>query len=387
METGRREAHRRRTAGRAATVLAVAGVPKKGCNRAAFRVPSVGRRTARHYPVRPADTMKLKLLIGSIISAVFLYLAFRGIQWSVLLDILKRTNVVYLIPAVASTVVQLYLRAYRWGFMLRPVKPVPTRRLFSAASIGYMANNVLPARLGEFVRAHVLGRQENISRTASFATIIYERVADVFALLVMLWFVLLRASGPEWLRETGWWLLALNVVSLAALILLDRYGAWFSRLLEKIIRPLPTGFQQKILRTFNRFVSGLQAVSSIRTSLAVVVSSAAVWLVTLAGIYFCFGALDIKLPPLATLTLQVLVAFGTMIPSAPAYLGTTQYACVVGLALYGVGRSEALAYSILYHATIFFPVTLLGFYFLWRARMRLGDLSRRAQPADNQENQ
>jgi hypothetical protein len=128
-------------------------------------------------------------------------------------------------------------------------------------------------------------------------------------------------------------------------------------------------------------------VSSARASLAVVWTSILVWLSTLGGIYFCFGALNLEVPLLATVTVQVLVAFGTMIPSAPAYLGTTQYACIVGLALYGIGKSEALAYSILYHATIFFPVTILGFYFLWRAQMRIGDLSRRAQPPDDQINQ
>ena len=344
-------------------------------------------RKTRRRLFLPDNIMKLKLLIGCVISAVFLYLAFRGIQWSVLVDILKNTNVAYLIPAVLSTVVQLYLRAFRWRFMVRPVKSIPTPRLFSAISIGYMANNVLPARLGEFVRAHVLGRQEGISRTASFATIIYERVADVFALLAMLWFVLLRASGPEWLRKTGWWLLGLNVAALALLFLMDRYGEVFSLLLAKVIRPLPQGFREKVLRVFSRFLKGLQAVSSIRASIAVVFTSILVWFSTLAGIYLCFGALNLEVPLLATVTVQVLVAFGTMIPSAPAYVGTTQYACIVGLAVYGIGKSEALAYSILYHATIFFPVTILGFYFLWRAQMRIGDLSRRAQTADNQENQ
>jgi len=331
--------------------------------------------------------MKLKLLIGCVISAVFLYLAFRGIQWSELANILKNTNVVYLIPAGASTVVQLYLRSFRWKFMLRPVKPIPTARLFSATSIGYMANNVLPARLGEFVRAHVVGKQENISRTASFATIIYERVADVFALLAMLWFVLLSASGPDWLRRAGWWLLALNMVSLAMLLLMDRYGARFSRILAFVIRPLPAGIREKVMRIFSRFLTGLRAVSSVRVSIAVVLTSILVWLSTLAGIYFCFGALNLEVPLLATVTVQVLVAFGTMIPSAPAYVGTTQYACIVGLAVYGVGKSEALAYSILYHATIFFPVTILGFYFLWRSQMRIRDLSRGAQTSDGQENQ
>lgn len=331
--------------------------------------------------------MKLKLILGCVISAIFLFLAFRGIEWSQLATVLKRTKPAYLIPAVASIIAHLYLRAYRWKFMLRPVKSIPTPRLFSATSIGYMANNVLPARLGELVRAHVLGRQENISRTASFATIVYERVADVFALLVMLWIVLLRTSGPEWLRRTGWWILALNLFSMAALVLLDRYGGEFSRGLAVMIRPLPSRLQEKVSHAFGRFRVGLQAVGSVKDSIAVVLTSILVWTSPLVGIYFCFRALNLDVPVLATVTIQVMVAFSTMIPSAPAHLGTIQYACVVGLALYGVGKSEALGYSILYHSTLFFPVTIVGFYFLWRARMGIGVLSRPPRTADSHENQ
>jgi uncharacterized protein (TIRG00374 family) len=209
----------------------------------------------------------------------------------------------------------------------------------------------------------------------------------MFTLLAMLWLVLVKASGPEWLRRTGWWLLALNLVSLALLVLMDRYGEGFCRLVEWSIRPLPSGIREKTLRTFKRFLTGLQVVSNLRDSVAVVLTSVLVWLSTLAGIYFCFGALGMDAPILATFTVQVLVAFGTMIPSAPGYLGTTQYACVVGLAIYGVGKSEALGYSILYHATIFFPITILGFYYLWRSRMRIGDLSSPGREPDSQENQ
>ncbi len=80
---------------------------------------------------------------------------------------------------------------------------------------------------------------------------------------------------------------------------------------------------------------------------------------------------------MAILAVIVLVSMGSMIPSAPAFIGTTQYACIVALGLFGVGKSEAFAYSILYHATQFFPVTILGFYFLWKAQIRFGEISKR----------
>jgi hypothetical protein len=115
----------------------------------------------------------------------------------------------------------------------------------------------------------------------------------------------------------------------------------------------------------------------VNTLLPIAMTSILVWGFAMLGIYLCFPALNIHVPAVATVALVVLVAMGSMIPSAPAYLGTTQYACVVGLGLFGIGKSEAIAYSILYHALQFFPVTILGFYYLSKSQIRFRDISKR----------
>jgi uncharacterized protein (TIRG00374 family) len=321
--------------------------------------------------------MKKNFIIGTIVSAFFLYLALRGIEWDVLWRVLRETRAAYIVPAVLAGLLSHYTRSYRWKFMLLPIKRISTASLFSATMIGFMANNLLPARLGEIVRAYALGRREQISRTASFATIVYERIVDVFCLLVLLWIMLMNVPGPEWMRRTAVWLLAANVLLMIAMLAMEKHRGLVTRLVERAARRLRPALRDKIHQATQGYLGGLSGMTSVRTLLPIALGSVPVWGFAMLGIYLCFGALGMDLPPVATVALVVLVAMGSMIPSAPAFLGTTQYACVVGLGLFGIGKTEALAYSILYHAMQFFPVTILGFYYLSKSRIRFSDISKR----------
>ena len=321
--------------------------------------------------------MKKNFIIGTIFSAFFLYLALRGIEWNVLWRVLRETRFAYILPAIAAGLLSHYTRSYRWKFMLLPLKSIPTNRLFSATMIGFMANNLLPARLGEIVRAYALGQREQISRTASFATIVYERIIDVFCLLVLLWVMLMSVPGPEWLRQTAVWLLVANVLLMIAMLVMERHRGLVTRFVLWAARPLRAGLRDKIHQATEGYLGGLSGMTRVGTLLPIALSSVPVWGFAMLGIYLCFGALGMHVPFVATVALVVLVAMGSMIPSAPAFLGTTQYACVVGLGLFGIGKSEALAYSILYHALQFFPVTILGFYYLSKSQIRFRDISKR----------
>ncbi|MCH7548997.1 MAG: flippase-like domain-containing protein, partial [Candidatus Krumholzibacteriota bacterium] len=290
--------------------------------------------------------------------------AFRGIKY------------VYLIPAVVFTMLGHYSRAHRWGYMMRPIRRLTIGPLWSATAIAFMANNLLPARIGEFVRAYAIGKSEGISKSASFATIVYERVVDVFVLIVLLWFCLLRVSGPEWLPRSGIILIVFNALLLAMLYGMVRYQPRFRAILERITSPLPARFKERIHGWADAFIDGLGVVTSVRAALPIAVYSVAVWGFATLGVYFAVLAMGLDLPAIANVLLIVLISLGTMIPSGPAFLGTMQYACVVALGFYGVAQGEALAYSTVYHATQFFPITLTGLYYAWRAHLKFSEISR-----------
>ena len=320
--------------------------------------------------------MKKHVIIGTAISAVFLALALRDIDWSVLWQSLQSTRPLPLVLSILCTVASNFLRAYRWKFMMLPVKRASTDGLFAATSIGLMANNLLPARLGEIVRAHVLGRLESVSRTASFATIVYERVVDVFSVLFLVWLTLFFIDGPEWLRSSSLWLLAGNFALLVLFVLMDRYPERTLQLLARLTSPLGARLRTRLDTAAEAFVSGLASVGRADTLLPIVLTTLLLLAVVVASVHFCLLAMNIELPLAASALLFILLILGSMIPSAPAYIGTYQYACVVGLSLFGIDRSAALAFSLVYNATQFFPVTAIGLFYLWRTGLQLRELRR-----------
>lgn len=319
--------------------------------------------------------MKRKLAGGIVVSGLFLFLAMRGINWSEFTNSFRQTNYFYLIPGVVFTMLGHYSRAHRWGYMMLPITRVRIRPLWSATAIGFMVNNLFPARIGEFIRAYAIGKSENISKSASFATIVYERIVDVFVLIALLWYCMVRIDGPSWLSQSAIFLIIFNVLLLLVLVMMVRFRGAFNAMLRFVVRPLPDRFAQRIQWWADAFVDGLGVVSNLRALAPIVVHSIGVWGSAVLGVYFCVRALGMPLPFQASVLLIVVISLGSMIPSAPAFLGTMQYACVIGLAVYGVDKSSALAYSTVYHATQFFPITAAGLYYAWVSHIRLTDIS------------
>lgn len=317
-----------------------------------------------------------KLLIGAAISGLFLYLATRGINWQEFGRSFRQARFVYIIPGIAFTMVGHFSRSVRWKFMMLPVKDCKIRPLWSATAIAFMVNNLLPARLGEFVRAIAIGRTEQVSKSAAFATIVYERVVDVFVLIVLIWYCMVTVSAPAWLARSAEFLVAFNVVLFALLFAMVRWRRRFRSLLARAMRPLPTATQRRVHGSADSFIDGLAVVSRPRLGIAIAALSVVVWGSATLGVYFSVLAFDLPVPFMASVFLIVSISLGSMIPSAPAFLGTMQYAIVLGLGMYGIERGPALAVSAVYHATQFFPITLTGLYYAWRSHWSFKDLSR-----------
>jgi uncharacterized protein (TIRG00374 family) len=322
------------------------------------------------------NAIRRKLVLGLAVSAVFLYLAMRGIDWHAFAGAFAHAHWIYVIPGVVFTMLGHFGRAVRWRYMMRPVKNCAIRPLWSATAIAFMVNNLLPARLGEFVRAIAIGRTEQVSKSASFATIVFERVIDVFILIVLIWYCMVTISAPHWLARSTEILIVFNVALLLLLFTMVRWRRRFRLLLARALRPLPTDVQRRVHGSADSFVDGLGVVTRPRLALPIALLSVVVWGAATLGVYFSVLAFDLPVPFMASVFLIVSISLGAMIPSAPAFLGTMQYAFVIGLGLYGIQRGEALAVSTVYHATQFFPITLTGLYYAWRSHLRLSELSR-----------
>ena len=136
--------------------------------------------------------------LGISISIFFLYFALRGLQLDAIWETVKAANYWWLIPGILVYFVAVWVRAWRWHYLIRPLKKVPTKTMFPIVAIGYMGNNIYPARAGEILRAVVLKMKEGVPISASLATVIIERVFDG---VVMLGFVFLNL--PELAKLTS----------------------------------------------------------------------------------------------------------------------------------------------------------------------------------------
>ena len=116
--------------------------------------------------------------LGVFISVVFIWLALRGLRLDQFWQALQTANYWWVLPGVGVYFVAVWARAWRWHYLLKPIKEVPTSTMFPITTIGYMGNNIYPARAGEVLRAVVLKRRQGVSVSASLATIIVERTFD-----------------------------------------------------------------------------------------------------------------------------------------------------------------------------------------------------------------
>lgn len=312
--------------------------------------------------------------VGLIISGLFLYLALRGLHLEDFLDSLAGTNFWWLIPGVLMYFMGVWVRAWRWHYLLRPVKPVSTKTMFPIVAIGYMGNNIYPARAGEVLRAVVLKRRESVPISASLATIIAERVFDG---VIMLAFVFLNLPELARLTADSGFVGDIRTVALvgsaafigalAIFLWAAMYPSTAMKLVNTLVRRLvPSQFQEKTLALVDRFLGGLESLRSPRDVLMVFITSFVIWLLETGKYWFVMYAFPFQVSFFALMLMNGIVNLATTIPSAPGYVGTFDAPGIAVLVAYGIGRALAASYTIVLHIALWVPITALGAYYFAR---------------------
>jgi len=326
--------------------------------------------------------------LGMAISAGFLYLALRGLRLSDVWRAWQEANYWWIIPGVLVYFFAVWARTWRWHYLLRSVQAVPLSRLFPVVCIGYMGNNVYPARAGELIRAYVLRRKEGVSVSASLATIIVERVFDGVVMLIFV-FVALPLSFhtmPFWLRQVVIWgtllffgaLLAFFAVA-ASPTRTQQFYTWF------VERLLPARFQAPVQGVLDRFVTGLACLRSGRDVLMIFVTSLVIWLAETVKYWFVMHGFGFTVPFYVLMLMNGVVNLATTIPSSPGYVGTFDTPGIEVLVTYGVGRPVATAYTLVLHAALWFPITVLGAFYMGRESVTWRDFRAAEREHERQE--
>jgi uncharacterized protein (TIRG00374 family) len=328
--------------------------------------------------------MKIKnwqFWLGVLISVVFIWLSLRGLKLNAFWGTVQKANYLWLIPGVGVYFIGVWVRAWRWHYLLKPIKEIPTKTMFPITTIGYMGNNIYPARAGEVLRAVILKRKEGVPVSASLATIIVERIFDG---VVMLAFVFVNLSELAKLTSasgfvgniqqvaivgTGVFLGALLVFLLAAMFphTTAKIGLWI------IERLTPKRLHTKIIGVMNKFLDGLASLRSPLNVLMVFLTSVIIWLLETGKYWFVMHAFDFSVSFFALMLMNGIVNLATTIPSAPGYIGTFDAPGIAVLTAYGVDQATAAGYTLTLHVALWLPVTLLGAYFMAREGLKWSD--------------
>lgn len=332
-------------------------------------------------PVRTKIDLKFWLGIG--VSVFIMVLLFRDIDFKQLWLVLIRVDYRYILLAIACNFISLYLRAIRWHFLLISEKRIPISSLYPATIIGYMANNLLPARLGEFVRAYILARREGLKTPAVFASLVIDRLFDGFTVMLILLFTLFTLRLPQGLTKAETILKTGGIVTFVLyagvvvfLFLLKHQTVRTLAWTEILLRPFPQKLSDWIIPLLGSFIGGIKMSSKGGHIAAVVASSIAVWVFCIIPVDLVLRGFGIQLPIAASMFILVLLVFAVMVPASPGYIGTYHSACFMGLSAFGISKSTALSIALVLHGIGFFPVILAGMYYLWKNKLSLNELQR-----------
>lgn len=318
-----------------------------------------------------------RLWFSLVVSLALLGLFLLGTDFGEIGDALADANYLWLIPGLAVYFVSLGFRSLRWSYLLRPLGNLSPGPLFAVIVIGYMANNLLPVRAGELVRAYVLGERHRLSKMATLGTIAVERVFDGLVLVLLLVAMAAVVGTNQQLRNLA---IAMAVLFVGLLVIFfivvssqERTQRWLARLLAL----LPSlAWRHRIDGLMASFLVGMGSLQSPRQLALVFTTSLAVWVVE-AGSYHLVGlGFGINESFAVYLMMTAAANLALSVPSSPGGIGPFELFAKQVLTLAGVGGSLAAAYVVALHAVVLLPIIALGLYFLWAIQLSLAETLR-----------
>lgn len=320
-----------------------------------------------------------KLITGIFLGIVLVYLSLRGIDFREVADGFRQIRIDYVLLFLAIVFCVQLLRSFRWGLMLHPLERVNQISLFSVSCVGFLAIISLPARLGELARPYLITKKSHIKMTAALGTIFVERVCDSIAILAIFGVVLFFIPFlPQWLVRSALLVSLLTLIFLAVMMIMLMKRDAALKALAPLIKRLPERFAGKIEGLLHQLIDGFKIFSDFRLLLLVVLLSVLIWVINAAAIYTLFHAFAFNLSFTAATVTMIILLIGIAIPTAPGFIGNWHYACILGLTLFDVSKSEALTFAVIYHFLSIGIVIVLGLIFLPFNKFSIADMKKEA---------
>jgi uncharacterized protein (TIRG00374 family) len=328
--------------------------------------------------------MSRSLRIGLSVAVSLLCLGFavRGVDWGKAVEAMRDASYGYVFLMLPLTVWSLYVRAQRWRVFLGTVGTAPMSTLVSATNIGFMANMVLPLRVGEVIRPVLLSRKERLPLSGVLGSCLLERIFDMFTILLLFGVSTLLVDDSkvpgevvDKLRAMGVTLTTLALLVGGVVAALRFFEGPTLRLARVVCNLLPTRIGDALYTFVEGFVKALEMLDGPIAFARAFGWSLFLWFVIALLYVLGFIAFHLEVPMLlGALVVTAVVAIAVSVPSAPGFIGAYQLGCVLALAIFAVGENDAVAFSIVLHLTQFVAVIGAGLYSLWREGMSFSEV-------------
>lgn len=322
--------------------------------------------------------LKYKRAWGIVVAAILLYLSFHDLDREKISDILSRTDYWMLVPAtIAAFAVNLF-KALRWRIIMDPIKTISVRKILSIFSVSQMINVSLPALTGQAARVLLLSKRADLPKTYCATTVVLEVLFDGISLVILMLACSTVIVFPGWLSRSGL-LAGITLIVLLTLLLLVVHNRRKLRVYGR--RRLKVRYPrlfEKIRHVSGSFADALDMLKSTKHTLLTALFSVCIWAAHALVIVFLFEALELSVPVWGAIVILAVNSVLLMFPITPGNLGTFQWACVAGMALFHVGKSEAVSFSIVLHIMDLVPVFIAGLFFLYLDHMRYSELREEA---------
>lgn len=333
-----------------------------------------------------------KALFGVAVTLFLLWWVLADVPFGEVLANIRQGNFLLLLASVSVATFGFFIRALRWKILLTPVREnTALRSRFAAVSIGFMANNILPARMGEFARAYAFSRLEPVTASAALGTVVVERFMDGVILLLFLVVPVLTpgfpaadalAQGSGLVMFRG--AIALVFLVLAALMLMALLPTLFLTLAQRMGRLLPSAVALRLVAALRALLQSMAIMRNPRLLALGFAWSLFFW--TWHGVSFWLGMLAFGIDTgfISAIFTEAVVGFGVAIPSAPGFFGTFHWSANFALTtVYGVEETKSLAFAFAYHFGGWIPITLIGLGYAWSLGLSLGDVGHADEQLDD----
>jgi glycosyltransferase 2 family protein len=322
----------------------------------------LSRSASEDLPVSRAGSSRRTLIqriLEIFVSLAFLALALQGINLRALGAALSQANYLWLLPAVVITLGILAVKGVRWQLLFHPEYHPPFAPVFTALCAGYLASNVLPARLGEVVRVLLLVSEQPVGVARTVSTIVVERLLDVLSVMIILVSLLPFVTLPPAMTRAAQSLAVLALVGSAVLLLLS---FWRERVLgwtQSVLRHIRFLDRPAIYEALGHLIDGFATLRG-KLGLVLIALSLLSWFGSVAVAWCVSQAFAMSVPVTAMAFAVVVVALGMIVPSSPGYVGVFHYLVTVALAPFGVPKDAALSFALVWHGLNYVELSVVG---------------------------